>query len=109
MVLPPVSVRSVQPDTGLTPRSDIRVVELKLLWTQKEQYASYRAVLHQVGKTEQFTISNLHIENSGGGGVIRVRLPSHLLVRGLYQVTLSGIGGNGAPGLSEEYSFTVGG
>jgi hypothetical protein len=109
MVLAPVSVRSVQVDTALTPRSDIRMVELKLLWTQKEQYASYRAVLHQVGKTEQFTISNLHAETSGGGSTIRLRLPFHLLIRGLYQVTLIGIASNGSPDQSEEYSFTVSG
>lgn len=109
MVLPPVSVRSVESQTAITPRSDIRLVELKLLWTQKEQHASYRAVLHRAGKTEQFTISNLHAETSGGGSAVRLRLPAHLLVRGLYQVTLSGIASNGAPDQSEEYSFTVGG
>jgi hypothetical protein len=110
MVLPPVSVRSVQPETALTPRSDIRVVELKLLWTQKEQYATYRVVLHQIGKAEQFTISNLQGETNGGGGrAVRVRLPAHLLMRGLYQVTLIGIASNGSPDQSEEYSFTVGG
>jgi hypothetical protein len=110
MVLPPVSVRSVQPETAVTPRSDIQVVELKLLWTQKEQYASYRAVVHQVGKTEQLTISNLQVETSGAGGrAVRVRLPAHLLIRGLYQVTLIGITSNGSPDQSEEYSFTVGG
>jgi hypothetical protein len=99
----------MQPDTALTPRSDIRLVELKLLWTQKEQYPSYRAVLHQVGKAEQFTISNLHLETSAGSSSVRLRLPTHLLIRGLYQVTLSGIAGNGDPDQSEEYSFTVGG
>jgi hypothetical protein len=109
MVLPPVSVRSAQPETALTPRSDIRLVELKLLWTQKEQYPSYRAVLHQVGKTEQFTISNLHAETSAGGSTVRLRLPAQLLVRGLYQVVLSGIASNGAPDQPEEYIFTVGG
>jgi hypothetical protein len=106
IVLPPVSFRSVQPRAELTAQS-VSVVELKLLWTQTEKYSSYRAVIHQVGKAEQFTISNLRLENNAGGSAIRVRLPAHLLVRGLYQVTLSGIASTGEPDRSEEYSFTV--
>jgi hypothetical protein len=109
IVLPPVSVRSVEPQAELTPRTDIRVVELQLLWTQKEQYPSYRAVLRRIGKTEQFAISNLHVEKNSGGSAVRVRLPAHLLTRGLYQVNVSGIAGDGAPGQVEEYTFTVGG
>jgi len=109
IVLPPVSVRSVEPQAELTPRTDIRVVELQLLWTQKEQYASYRAVLRRVGNTEQFTIPNLHVEKNSGGSAVRVRLPAHLLSRGLYQVSVSGVAGDGAPGQAEEYTFTVGG
>lgn len=109
IVLPPVSVRSVSPQTELLPRTDIRVVELQLLWTQTEQYPSYRAVLRRVGNTDQFTISNLHVEKNFGGSTVPLRLPARLLVRGLYQVSLSAIDSNGAPGQSEEYSFTVGG
>lgn len=109
IVLPPVSVRSVEPQAELTPRTDIRVVELQLLWTEKEQYASYQVVLRRVGNTEQFTIPNLHVEKISGGSAVRVRLPAHLLTRGLYQVSVSGIAGDGAPGQVEEYTFTVGG
>lgn len=109
IVLPPVSVRSVEPQAELTPRTDIRVVELQLLWTQKEQYASYRAVLRRVGNTEQFTIPNLQVEKISGGSAVRVRLPAHILTRGLYQVSVSGVAGDGAPGQVEEYTFTVGG
>jgi hypothetical protein len=109
MVLPPGSVRGMEARTELHQQSDVRLVELRLLWTRKEQYSSYRAVLQQVGKPEQFTVWNLHVETNAGGSVVRVRLPAHLLVRGLYQVTLSGIASNGAPDLSDEYTFAVGG
>jgi hypothetical protein len=108
VVLPPVSVRSVEPHPELTPGPDTRIVELRLLLTQKEQYPSYRAVLRRVGNAEQFTISNLHVENSSGGNAIRVNLPTHLLPPGLYQVLLSGVTGDGAPGTVEEYTFTIG-
>lgn len=108
MVLLPVSVRSMEARTELSQQTDVRLVELKLLWTRKEQYSSYRAVIHQVGKPEQFTVSDLHVEQNAGGSVVRVRLPAHLLVRGVYQVTLSGIANNGTPDLSDEYTFAVG-
>lgn len=109
LVLPPVSVRSVGPQTQLLSETDNQVVELQLLWIQKEQYPSYRAVLRRVGNTDQFTISNLHVEKNFGGSAVRLRLPASLLTRGLYQVSLIGIGNDDAQGQSEEYSFTVGG
>jgi len=109
LVLPPVSVRSIEPQTELLPPTEARVVQLQLLWAQKEQYPSYRAILRRVGSTDQFTISNLHVEKIFGGSAVTLRLPAHLLTRGLYQAILSGIGNNGEPGQSEEYSFTVAG
>ncbi len=109
IVLPPVSVRSVQSTAELTPRADLRVVELQLLWTQKEQYKSYRAVLRRIDDTEQFTVPNLHVENSSGGRAVRVRLPTRILRRGLYQVNVTGVAEDGASGQVEEYTFTVGG
>lgn len=108
IVLPPVSVRSVGPQTELTPGTGASVIELHLLWTQRQQYPSYRATLRRVGNTEQFTIANLHTENTLDGSV-RLRVPAHILTRGFYQVTLSGIASDGAQGTSEEYNFTVAG
>ena len=109
IVLPPVSVRSVEGQTEVKPRSDTRVLELQLLWIQKEQFQSYRAILRRVGNSEEFTIPNLHLEKRPGGNVVRMRLPSHLLTHGLYQVRLSGVGNNVASEQIEEYTFMVGG
>lgn len=110
LVLPPVSIRSVGTETRLTPRADIRVVELDLLWTQKEQYPNYYVLLRRVGTNEEFRVSGLHIEASPSSGKsIRVRLPSHLLRDGLYQVTLTGAGPDGAASQGEEYTFVVAG
>jgi hypothetical protein len=108
IALPPVSPRSVEPQAEFTPRADTRVVELRLLWLQKEHYATYRAVLNQPDKTEQFTIADLPPENDAQKA-IRIRLPSRILTRGLYRISLSGIAADGGIGPPEEYSFTVGG
>lgn len=107
LVLPSVSGRSVGSQTNLRARTDIRVVELQLLWTQKEQYPGYEAVLRRVGDSERLTIPNLHVEKTAWGNAVPLKLPTHILTRGLYQITLSGIGSSGAPGQAEEYSFTV--
>lgn len=107
LILAPVSVRSLGTQAELRARTDIRVVELQLLWTQTEQYSSYKAVLRRVGASEQLTIANLHVEKTAGGSAVPLKLPTHILTRGLYQVSLSGIGSNGTPGHAEEYSFTV--
>ena len=110
LVLPPVSMRSVGTETRLTPRADISVVELDLLWTQKEQYPNYYVLLRRVGTNEEFRVSGLHIEASpSSGNSIRVRLPSYLLRDGLYQVTLTGAGPDGAASQGEEYTFVVAG
>ena len=106
LVLPPGSVRSVGPENEFRARTDIRVVELQLLWTQKEQYPSYQAVLRRVGDSERLTIPNLHVQETAGGTAVPLKLPAHILTRGLYQITLSGVGSD-APGQAEEYSFTV--
>ena len=110
LALRPVSIRSVGPETKLTPRADIRVVELDLLWIQKEQSPDYDVLVRRVGTNEELRVSALHIERSPtGGNSIRVRLPIHLLRDGLYQVILTGVGPNGAASKREEYSFVVAG
>ncbi|MDX6529210.1 MAG: hypothetical protein QOH41_1500 [Blastocatellia bacterium] len=108
LVLPPVSIRSVGPETTLTPRADISVVELDLLWIQKERYPNYQVLVRRVGTNEEFGVSGLHIEARPTiGNSIRVRLPSDLLRDGLYQVTLTGAGPDGVASQGEEYTFVV--
>src|SRR6266404_2721981 len=108
LVLPPLSIRSVGPETTLTQRADISVVELDLLWIQKERYPNYYVLVRRVGTNEEFRVSGLHIEASPTiGNSIRVRLPSHRLRGGLYQVSLTGAGPDGAASQGEEYTFVV--
>lgn len=108
MVLPPLSVRSVAPPSELKPTETAGFVELRLVWIQNRQYPRYVAVLRQVGGTEQFAIANLSSERNADGNVVRLRIPIHLLTRGLYQVRLDGVTVDGKPELNEEYTFTVG-
>ncbi len=105
--LAPVSVRSVESHNELITRSDVRVVELRLLWIQKERYPTYQAVVRRFDDDKSFNLRNLQPENNGGHK-IRIRLPAQILTRGLYQILLSGVAADGTVSASEEYTLTVG-
>lgn len=107
IVVPPGSTRTVAPQVEIKPSTATRVVELRLLWTQKDQYPSYRAVLRRLANNEQFKIENLHLENMSERTLIRLRLPAQLLRPGLYRVEVSGISSDAKLQLPEEYNFMV--
>jgi len=99
-------LRSVENETELKKTAHAEIFELRLPWSRKEHYTSYRAELIRVDGDEQFTIPNL----PGSGdrtSPIRLRLPSQRLHRGHYKVRLTGIKADASPGLSEEYTFAV--
>lgn len=100
--LSPVTVRSGKAEAPLNTRVS-EVVELRLLWIQKERYSSYQATIRRVGESELFVIRNLQPESDGKA--IRLKLPSHMLTRGTYQINLSA---EGSASLAEEYQFTIG-
>jgi len=104
--LKPVTVRSIEPQTELKLRADIGVFELHLPWTKKERYSTYQAELHRVEDDESFMIRNPQAEYEGGN-VIRIRLPTHILRRGHYQIHLNGVANDGSLSPAEEYSFAV--
>ncbi|HBB96513.1 MAG TPA: hypothetical protein DC054_14090 [Blastocatellia bacterium] len=104
LILLPISIRSVGPQTEMKRRADIPVVQLDLLSNQKDKYRSYQAVVRRVGTNDHFKISGLQMENGPKGNFIRVKLPIHLLQDGFYQVVLSP---DSEPSANEEYSFTV--
>lgn len=104
--LNPGAVRSVESQTELKTRPDIRIVELRLPWIQKEHYSTYQAEVGRIGDAKSFTIRNLQPENDGGN-VIRIKFFAHLLSRGQYLIRLRGIANDGTPSRAEEYSFTV--
>ncbi len=104
--LRPVTVRSVEPQTELNPPAEVRIVELRLPWIQKERYSTYQAEVRRVGDDESFTIRNLQVENDGAYA-IRIRLPTDILRRGQYQIQLRGIANDGSASPAEEYQFAV--
>lgn len=106
--LRPVTVRSAEQPAEINPRGGIRMVELRLPWIQKEHYSTYQAELRRLGDDESFTIRGLPAE-SGGGNVIRIRLPAYILSRASYKIQLIGIANDGSTSLPEEYQFAFSG
>ena len=106
MELPPIAVRSLERQKEFRKSADVRIVELRLPWIQREHYPSYQAEVRRVSDDESFTIPNLQAE-SDGLSTIRLRLPVDFLSRGQYQVRLIGIDSSGAAGTTEEYAFSV--
>lgn len=105
MELTPIAVRSLERGKEFKKSAGVQIVELRLPWIQKERYPTYQAEVRRVDGDQSFTIPNLQAEN--GSSTIRLRLPTHILRRGQYQIRLSGIDSGGAAGTTEEYSFTV--
>jgi len=107
LTLRPGSVRGVGAQQELVKAADTQIVELRLVWNQKEHYPGYRAIIRRVGSNESLTLPPLHADNDGN--TIRLRISAHVLTRGVYQVELSGTGADGSTGPTEEYQFTVSG
>lgn len=104
--LRPVSVRSGERQTEFKPSSDVRVVELRLPWVQKQSYSKYHVEVHRVGDDEVFTIPDLQTENESRN-LIRMRLSADVLKRGHYLISVRGVADDGVLGSPEEYSFAV--
>lgn len=104
--LSPVAVRSFEQETELKKTADTQLVQLHLPWIRKERYSKYHAEVHRVGDDESFTVRDLQAESEGVYRV-RMRLPTHLLRRGHYNIRLTGFTPEGTPGLTEEYTFAV--
>jgi len=99
--LSPVTVRGGESQASLNTRSS--EIELRLLWIQKERYASYQATIHRVDESRSYVVRNLQPESDGKA--VPLRLPVHILSRGTYQINLSA---DGSVSPAEEYQFTMG-
>jgi len=102
VTLTPGAVRSAEAEKEVTAPANAEFVELRLVWTQAERFPSYVATIRRFEEDESFTIPNLQLDS---GNVIRLRLPPHLLTRGLYQIEVGGVDAGGGP--AEEYTFVV--
>jgi len=102
--LSPVTVRGGESQAPLNTRAfENGIVELRLLWIQKERYPGYQATIHRGNERQSFTVPNLQTESDGKA--IRLKVPAHFLTRGMYQVELSA---DGSGSSVEEYQFMVG-
>ena len=101
--LSPITVRGTETQAPLNTSTLDGPVELRLLWIQKERSPSYQATIHRVGDNQSYTIPNLQPESDGKA--IRLKLPTHFLTRGTYQINLTA---DGSASSVEEYQFTVG-
>jgi len=104
LALTPGTVRSAGAENELTVPANAESVVLGLIWTQRERFPSYQATIRKIDEDESFTIPNLQLDS---GNIIRLRLPSRLLTRGLYRIEASGVGADGATGPVDEYQFQV--
>jgi hypothetical protein len=104
LTLKPSALRSVDPQPELTISSNVPFAELRLLWMQQEDYLTYNAVVRRTADDQEYTVSNLTVENQGGK-VVRVRLPARMLTRGNYQIELRGVAADGSKSPPEIYSF----
>lgn len=104
--LVPVASRGTESQNQLSTSPSEKDVVLRLLWIQKERYPVYQATIRRVGDSQSYLIPNLQPENDGKA--IRLKVPSHFLTGGTYQINLSGITADGSASSAEEYQFTVG-
>lgn len=104
--IPPVTVRSAASEHELKLSSGIRVVEVRLLWIQKENYTRYAAIVRRIDAAEAFTVKDL-LAQKQPGLAISVRLPAQMLTPDVYQIKLSGIAADDTLGPAEEYRFAV--
>ena len=100
----PGTVRSAGAENELTVPANVEWVALGLVWTQRERFPTYQATIRKIDEDESFTIPNLQLDS---GNIIRLRLPSRLLTRGLYRIEASGIDAGGGTGPADEYQFQV--
>jgi len=108
LVLPSVSLRSINSPAEVRPQAVYSIVELHLLWPHQAESGSYVAVLGRVGGSEKFTVENLQAETNPAGKVVRLRFRTHSLTPGLYRVSLNAMA-SGSSGPTEEYQFVIGG
>lgn len=106
LTLKPTMVRSVDPQPELASRSNVQIVELRLLWMQSEDYPRYQVLVRRSSEDQPYTIDNVPIENYGGK-VIRIRVPARILSRGNNQIEVTGVAADGSKSPPEIYSFFV--
>lgn len=105
-VLPPISARGASGPVRLSPTADVKSLTLRLVLMDDESQ-SYRAILQKVGGAKRFTLPPLHAEDTPDGKAVQIKIPAHLMARGLYRLELTGMAADGKAVTSAEYSFSL--
>ena len=105
VTLRPLSLRGVEPQTELLIQPNTKIVVLRLVWNRNDSYSTYQAVLRRISDGDSLSIVDLRPE--ADGKAVRLKLPVHILNRGLYQLELIGIAADGRSSPAEEYQFEV--
>jgi hypothetical protein len=106
VMLAPLTVRSAESAVPSVPASSKNVLELQLLWARPEVNQNLQATVGHIGEA-RLTIPNLKVETIAGRKTIRIRLPGHLLTRGLYQIIVTSASGDLSQTVNEEYVLRV--
>jgi hypothetical protein len=106
LVLAPVSTRDANYASTLSMPFSAQIVELRLIVTGTIQL-HYTAELSKIGTTERYRVDGLHAQATENGQAVAVRIPSRLLTRGDYRLSLQGTADDGRKKSAGEYNFQV--
>lgn len=104
LTVPPFSPRSVI--AGSSSNLKGSTLELRLL-PGPQPTERYNAVLHKVGSTDKYSVSNLRLHDQLNDKAVHLRIPTRLLTPGVYTVQLNGLATDGTVKNSSEYSFEI--
>lgn len=107
LVLVPVTTRDAKEASTLSIPLPAEIVEAQLILTGTT-YSRYTVELSRSGTVERFKINELHSQYTANGLAVIVRLPSRLLGRGDYNLSLVGVSDDGNQAKAGEYHFQVG-
>jgi hypothetical protein len=79
-------------------------VELHLIWQERE-FPNYQARMRRFSDDKVVRLPNLSPPDAGR--IIRLRLPTSFLSKGLYRVQIHGIAADGEASAVAEYDFNV--
>jgi hypothetical protein len=102
LALAPVSTRDASDASTLSLPLSAQIIELRLILTGSI-HSHYTVELSKIGTTEKYHIDELHAQSTENGQAVVVRIPSRLLTRGDYRLSLKAT----AETYVSEYNFHV--
>lgn len=85
----------------------VSLVQFQLSLSKRDEYGSYRAVLHTASGDEVWSQIGIKAHRQGSGKTVLLQIPARLLARRDYVLTLSGVTASGEVEDLNDYSFRV--